>query len=147
MVVSMLATCTAIFVSAVDNTDTPYTFSFNTNAKYTVGRLKTDDSSCYMKYSSGSISYTAKAYGKTTVNTSTHYDRSGGFVYRFTSAHQARFMYNYVYEKSHGSTAVYPIAPYISIQGAATGSGTAAGLWSPDSVYEAGVLPPSDYMK
>ena len=147
MVASMLLACAAIFVSA-DNTDTSYTYSFNTNSRSTLGRYKEDDSCCYMKYETGSIAYTARAHGKTSATDSISYDRSGGFVYRFTSAHEARFMYNYVWEKAHVAGQIaYPICEYISINGSANGTGTATGVWSPDSVNQAGVLPPSDYMQ
>lgn len=143
MVISMLLACTAIFVSAGDNSDEGYSYSFSTNVKYTKGREKLDDTSCYMYYQSGSVTYTASAYGQLAENSTSHVDCSGGFLYRFTSAHQARFMYNYVWETNEktGQT------PYISIKGSCTTSGNCYGVWSPDSVYQAGVLPAGDYIK
>ena len=149
MVMSMFIACASIFVSA-DNADTGFDLYFNTDANYTDARYKTDSTSCYMNYETGNITYTAFACGKETDSEfdSSLYDRSGGFVYRFTSAHEKRFMYNYVWEKAHDpAQMVYPIAPCISISASANGYGTASGKWSPDSIYQAGVLPPSDYMQ
>lgn len=136
--VIMLLSCTTIFASAaINNTDASYSYAFSANSKYTVGRLKKDDSSCYMYYQSGSLTYTASAYGRTSAYSAT-YDCSGGYMYRFTSAHQARFMYNYVYENGYD---------FLAIKGQCLGSGTCKGVWSPDSLYESSVLPPSDYIQ
>lgn len=142
LVLMMTAICLIAFTdmaSANNNVDTSYTFNFSNNNKYTSPRAKYDDSCCYMYYNNGTISFKASARGQanTSISGPNSTDCSQGYKYQFTSAHQKRFMYNNVYESG---------LSYLRIKGESGSSGTAKGYWSPDSVYQATVLPPTDYI-
>ncbi len=127
-----------LVVYAANNIDTAYNYSFSNNSAITVARAKTDSSSCYMNYNSGSISYTAQALGMPQEEGPVADDVSAGYHYSFTLAHERRFMYNYAYEWGY---------PYLCIGASCSTNGVASGLWSPDSVYEYGVLPESDFIQ
>lgn len=142
LVTMLMTVCFIAFtdvVSANNNTDTRYTFNFSNNNKYTSARTKYDDSCCYMYYNNGTISYKASARGQDDASTSgsSSIDCSQGYKYQFTSAHQKRFMYNNVYESG---------LSFLRIKGESGSSGTSKGYWSPDSVNQETVLPPTDYI-
>lgn len=138
VIVATLLSCAAIFAFATDNVDKPFTFYFTSYSGITNARRKTDYSSCYMSYTSGSLTYIASALGQHYEEEVSATDCSHGYRYRFTAAHEKRFMYNYALEDGY---------PWICIGATTVGSGTSSGVWSPDSVYQAGVLPASDYIK
>ena len=124
-----------------DSYDRQFRFIFTDifEGRITGPQTKDNDSSVYMWYSSGSPhSYDAKVIAFTNPNAYEWTDCSGGYHYRFYRG-QKRFMYNYVKENGHSTAGVYGYHQ--------SSAGTASGYWSPDSVYESGVLPASDYLK
>lgn len=142
MAMMMLLSTMAIFASA-SNADSGFTFSFSGYMDRTGIRQKDNDTSMYMYCTSTSTPYIASARG--TYNGSTFYDCSYDwddptptkYTYQFTSGIK-RFMYNYVLE--NGFT-------YCAISANTSSNGSASGYWSPDSVYESGIRPASDYIK
>ncbi len=141
LITSALIMLLSVPVFAGNTTDTKYTFNFSANSNYTSARQKQDDSSCYMYYNNGTLSFTASVYGTYITGTNIpHYDCSNGYHYSFTSNHEKRFLYQYVHDDGNS------YYPYASIRGEATGYGTCKGYWSPDSVYQATVLPASNYI-
>lgn len=124
-----------------DTNDQSYKFIFTDTfeGRITPPREKDNYSSIYMWYSgSGPAFYDAKAIAFTNSLQSEWTDSSGGYHYRFYRG-QRRFMYNYVKEHGYSTAGVYGYNQ--------SSTGTAIGYWSPDSVYESGVLPASDYLK
>lgn len=127
------------------NVDRAFSFYFPTygSVKDTGHQPKENDSSLYMFYSGNGPDYTAKALGYTNfyVAKDCSYDPADrtkySYQYRFYPQCQ-RFMYNYVKENGYH---------YAGIRATSLGAGTASGVWSPDSVYQAGVLPESDYIR
>ena len=127
------------------NVDRAFSFYFPTygSVKDTGHQPKENDSSLYMFYSGNGPDYTAKALGYTNfyVAKDCSYDPADrtkySYQYRFCPQCQ-RFMYNYVKENGYH---------YAGIRATSLGAGTASGVWSPDSVYQAGVLPESDYIR
>lgn len=127
------------------NVDRAYSFYFSEYGavKDTGHQPKEDDSSLYMFYSGNGPVYTAKALGYNNfyVAKDCSYDPADrtkySYQYRFNPG-QKRYMYNYVKENGYH---------YAGIRATSLGAGTAAGVWSPDSVPEAGVLPASDYIR
>lgn len=127
------------------NVDRAYSFYFSGEGavKDTGHQPKEDDSSLYMNYSGNGPAYTAKALGYTYYYfvKDCSYDPADGrqFSYQYTFyPGQKRYMYNYVKENGYN---------HAGIRATSSGAGTAAGVWSPDSVPEAGVLPASDYIR
>lgn len=134
MTMMILATTyqTGIFASAQDSS---YSYNLSKNEGYkTEFRKKENDSSVYMNCKSATKSYKAKVYGGF-ANSDAH-DCSGGYKYLFKSGYK-RFMFNFVNEHKYTVAGVFAIS----------GSGTASGLWSPDSVPQSGVKPETDYIK
>lgn len=142
MALMMLMSAMAIFASA-SNLDSSFQFRFNGYMDRTGVRQKEDSTSMYMNCASITTPYIASARG--TRDGSTFYDCSYDwqaatvkrFTYQFVSGNK-RFMYNYV--KENGFV-------YCAISANTSSNGSATGYWSPDSVYESGVLPASDYIK
>lgn len=131
----VVGTVSIVSVNAANNGDTGYTYNFSALDQYkTDFRLKEDKSSVYMYCQSASSAYRARVYGG---NANGHaIDCSNGYQYRFVAGTK-RFMYNYVKEWGYSRAAVF----------ATIGNGVANGVWSPDSIPQSGVLPPSDYIK
>lgn len=138
MVVTMLAV-----VSFADNTDTPFEYMLAGNQNKTHIRPKDDSSSMYMYCTSASTPYIAEAWGVDDVLYN-HYDCSYDYSvpgdiqrrYYFVTGNK-RFMYNYVIENGYD---------LCFIKGEASILGTATGVWSPDSVYQSGVISANDYI-
>ena len=138
MVAMMLFSVAAITASANNHKDTDYSYSLTGGDHYkTSFCIKEDNSSCYMycKKSTGTYDacvYTGPKLGGCAI------DASGGYHYRFKQG-QKRFMYNYVNEMGYEVCAIFATT---------YNNGTvASGVWSPDSVWEAGVISASDYIK
>lgn len=127
------------------NVDRAFSFYFPTYGavKDTGHQPKENDSSLYMFYSGNGPAYTAKALGYNNfyVAKDCSFDPADGtkysYQYRFYPGTK-RFMYNYVKENGYH---------YAGIRVTSSGTGTVAGVWSPDSVPEEGVLPESDYIR
>ena len=127
------------------NVDRAFSFYFPTygSVKDTGHQPKENDSSLYMYYSGNGPSYIAKALGYTNFYFAKDcsYDPNDlakfSYQYRFDPGTR-RFMYNFVKENGYH---------YAGIRATSLGEGTASGVWSPDSVSEAGVLPESDYIR
>lgn len=127
------------------NVDRAFSFYFPTYGavKDTGHQPKENDSSLYMFYSGNGPAYTAKALGYNNfyVAKDCSFDPADGtkysYQYRFYPGTK-RFMYNYVKENGYH---------YAGIRVISSGTGTVAGVWSPDSVPEEGVLPESDYIR
>lgn len=137
MVFMMLASIAAMSVSAVNNTDTKFSYQLTGGDNFkTEFREKEDDSSVYMKCTSATGSYEARVYSG--IPNSCAVDVSNGYHYHFVQGN-ARYMYNYVIEWGYDAAAVFATTH---------NNGTiASGVWSPDSVWEAGVISASDYIK
>jgi len=86
-----------------------------------------------MKCNSTSSNYQTRILGGLS-SASCAYDCSYGYRYTFTTG-TARFMYSNVYENGYSYAVVQCVTSGI----------TASGVWSPDSVPQSGVLPPSDH--
>lgn len=142
MTMMMLLSAMAISVSA-SNTNSGFNYNFNGSTKLTMTRVKENNSSMYMYCQSANTSYLGSARG--TINGEKYWDCSYNWnvtgstkkIYSFT-ANTARFMYNYVIENGYSRAA---------ISASTSAGGSASGVWSPDSVPQDGVLPPSDYIK
>lgn len=133
--------CMFLYNANADTYDKQFTFRFtdNVEGRQTGPQSKDDDSSMFMWYSSaGPTYYEAKAIGYSNPSQYVWSDCSGGYHYRFYHG-QKRFMYNYVRENGYSAAGIYGYNQ--------SSAGTAGGYWSPDSVYEAGVISASDYLK
>ncbi len=123
----------SVIANAGNISDKGYIYNFNIYDSHKTGfRDKVDATSCYMNCQSASSSYTAKVYGGHPEADA--YDCSMGYVYYFEEGYK-RFLYNSVHESGYEEAAIF-----------GSGSGTASGLWSPDSVYQSGVRPGSDHL-
>ena len=147
MIFIMLVTSLLISVSAKNNTDTPFDFMLAGNANETHIRDKEDASSMYMYCENTTTRYKGIAFGVYSVEGTNIYeeidcsydvneteDRSR--QYWFYSGYK-RFMFNYVNERG---------LDLAFIRGEAEEIGIATGVWSPDSVPEAGVITEYDYI-
>lgn len=142
MSIMMLMSVMVVFSSAT-NIDSDFAFSFNGYMDDTGLRKKDNDSCLYMYCQTANTPYMASARGAYNEYSTDYYDCSFDwdddtpqvFTYTFTSGVK-RFMYNYVIENGFD---------YAAISASTSSNGYASGLWSPDSVSESGVLPPSDY--
>lgn len=136
MAIMMIASTLAITASAsVKDTSFSYSLTGGDNYK-TAFREKENNSSCYMKCSSATGGYQARVYSGP--RNACAVDCSGGYYYYFVQGN-ARFMYNLVIERGYDIAAIFATT---------YNNGTiASGVWSPDSVPQAGVLPGSDYLK
>ena len=142
MSVMMLISAISIFASAT-NVDDPFSFTFNGYMDRTNVRYKDNESNMYMYCVSSDTPYIASARGRATQNYGDFVDCSYDiadptpkvFTYTFTPGIK-RFMYNYVRENGF---------VWAAISANTSSNGYATGWWSPDSVYESGVRPPSEY--
>ncbi|MCM1468626.1 MAG: hypothetical protein NC086_10810, partial [Alistipes sp.] len=122
-----------------DSKDRTFWLEFTSDIPGTMTSMEKKDnsSSVYMKSVYMNTSYTAHVVGGYAGFDSEAEDCSMGRYYRFNYLDCARFMYNDVNERGFSDAAV-----------SAFGSpGAVSGYWSPDSVPQAGVLPPTDYIK
>lgn len=136
MTLMMLLSAMAISVSA-DSRDGTFSYMFNGSTARTEPRLKEDRSSIYMYSATADISYIASAVG---TNNGVEYSDcscTSRYTYTFNKGDK-RFMYNSVNEDGFS---------YAAVSAGASTHGYAVGAWSPDSVPQSGVLPPSDYNK
>ena len=116
-----------------DASDTSWSYNFNYLDGYkTDFRNKDNYSSSYMNCQSASGTYIGKVFGGHPESEA--YDCSMNCSYYFEEGYK-RFMYNDVKESGFEEAAIF-----------GSGSGTASGLWSPDSVYQSGVRPASDHL-
>lgn len=130
--------------SSVDRSFNFYFSGYN-STDCTGHQPKENDSSVYMYYVSGTpgLIYDAHVVGYNNfyLEKDCSYDSSTtskfSYKYRFHNGDR-RLMYNYVRENGY---------QYAGIRAVGHGKGTATGVWSPDSVYEAGLIPESDYIK
>ena len=125
------------------NQDRPYEFHFIGGAAVTDRQVKEDDTSLYMHFMLGTATeYEAHAvgwkYGQVfeTDCSSDPATPKKHYHYKFEKG-QKRFMYNYVRERN---------CPLAGVRAEGISGQSASGVWSPDSVYEAGVIPASDYI-
>ncbi len=150
MLVSIIGAHTGWHVQAANNTDTLFGYFFTTSVQYIPGREKSDYTSVYMHYQNGTPSYTAKVCWQVGGNApmpSNEDATSGTPFYQFTSLHQKRFMYNMVYENHHAYAAAQHQVLYAGVKGTcSTYNGVVQGYWSPDSIYQSGVLPGTDHL-
>ncbi len=131
---------------SASNIDRGYTYHFTTSnnlVQVTTKQPKENDTSLYMYYVSGGPTYVAHAAGYTTISTykDCSYDKNSAaqFSYKYEfKPGQRRYMYNYVRENGYSYAGVYARA-YTA--------GSASGVWSPDSVYESGVISANNYIK
>lgn len=137
MTVMMLASAFTI-VSSASSTDRDFELVFYGNGTdYTGYASKDNGTDVYMKCESTRAGCAAWVKGS---NYSYGYlDCSDGKHYYFTS-NVARFMYSNVYGR-------YLFARIDGSCSYTSSDSIASGAWSPDSVYENGVLPSYDYMK
>lgn len=142
VMLAVIFTCNIVSASTMDRSYSFYFSSYN-QVKDTGHQPKENSSSLYMNYSGNGPSYIGYALGYTNFYGARDcsYDPSDpakySYKYRFSPGNR-RFMYNYVKENGYN---------YAGVRATSLGTGTAAGVWSPDSVYEAGVLPESDYIR
>ena len=117
-------------VNANNHGDTKYTFIFSGWGAQTDARVKTDDSSCYMKCTrmSSNYTYTAYVYGTNYSDKNTLIDVSRGYHYLYKKG-TIRYMRNWVYEENLKYAVIGAnrnnLFPFY-----------AEGVWSPDSVPE-----------
>lgn len=134
--------------SPISNVDRSFDFYFSgyNSSDCTGHQPKENDSSVYMNYVSCSpenLTFDAHVVGYTNyyVEKDCSFDKNSpsrfSYKYRFNRGNR-RFMYNYVLENGYHNAGIRAVA---------YGKGTATGVWSPDSIPEAGVLPESDYIK
>ncbi len=137
MLLTMIISIVSINVGAKNNIDSPFSYELTGGDNFkTPFRDKEDDSSVYMKCINATGSYEARVYSGP--RNACAVDVSFGYHYHFVQGN-ARFMYNYAYECGYDIAAVFATT---------YNNGTvASGVWSPDSVWEAGVLPASDFIK
>ncbi len=137
MLIVVLFMETPALTSMANNSDTSFVFVLNgIDSTQTSPRRKENDTSSYMYCTSCNGHYVGSVWGGEE-NAGLH-DCSGGYRYYFAAGYK-RFMYNYVYELR------YPLCSIVADP--STASITARGVWSPDSVYQAGVNPPTDYIQ
>lgn len=136
LIVAVIITAMPSVLTYANSGDTWYNFVIDEdNDGYTPSRVKENASSCYMYCMNANSNYVGSVYGGN--QDSGAYDCSQGYRYLFAQGTK-RFMYNNVYE-SHLPLALIKGHFY-------SNGGYASGLWSPDSVYQNGVLPASDYI-
>lgn len=131
-------------VSAANTKDKAFNFKFTEKKRITDGRIKEDDSSCYMRCVTATTPYKAWVLGG--VYGQEYTNCAGKYKYYFEKGDK-RYMYNLVVEKAKASgdsdkTLVAAIRVKPDKQ-----KGQASGYWSPDSVYESGVKQGTDYIK
>ncbi len=143
MVFLMLTSIFAV-VAFADNYDTDFEFMLAGNQNKTHIRPKDNSSSMYMYCTYTSTPYIASAWGVDDIaynahNCSYDYDVPGDVqrTYLFVSGNK-RFMYNYVVENGYD---------LCFIKGDTSVLGTARGVWSPDSVYQSGIISADDYIR
>lgn len=139
MVMMMVVSAVRLQPVSADSKDIPFWLEFTGEIPGAVTPMATKDnsSSVYMKSMYMNTTYVAHVVGGNADIPTDAVDCSMGRYYLFNYLDCARFMYNDVYERGCSAAAV-----------SATGSpGAVSGFWSPDSVPQAGVLPPTDYIK
>lgn len=125
-----------LYVSAGNTQDTDFSYVLNAGDQYkTEARQKLDYSSSYMNCMICSGNYVAAVWGGYV--DATAYNCSQGYRYYFATNYK-RFMFNEVKERGFPMCQIFA-EPNLS-------GTTASGKWSPDSVYESGVLPATDYI-
>ncbi len=135
---SMIIISTFIVTVSASSVDSAFNYTLNGQDNYKTSHREKQNNSCvymYCKTITGPTNtYTTKIYGGPR-NAGT-FDCSWGYTYRFYKGYQ-RFMYNSVYEKGYALAAVYANERTSNI--------VVTGVWSPDSVPQSGVLPPTDH--
>lgn len=123
--------------------DRPYTFHFIGGSAVTDRQIKEDDSSLYMYFQLGTATkYEAHAvgwkYGQVFETDCSSDPANPGVHYHYGFIKgQERFMFNYVKERN---------CPLAGVRADGISGQSASGVWSPDSKYEAGVIPATDYI-
>lgn len=123
--------------------DRPYNFHFIGGSAVTDRQIKEDSSSIYMHFMLGTATaYEAHAvgwkYGQLLETDCSSDPANPGVHYHYAfEKGQKRFMYNYVKERN---------CPLAGVRAEGISGQSASGVWSPDSVYEAGVIPATDYI-
>ncbi len=139
MVMMMVVSAVRFEPVSADSKDIPFWLEFTGEIPGAVTPMATKDnsSSVYMKSMYMNTTYVAHVVGGNADIPTDAVDCSMGRYYLFNYLDCARFMYNDVCERGCSAAAV-----------SATGSpGAVSGFWSQDSVPQAGVLPPTDYIK
>lgn len=139
MVMMMVVSAVRLQPVSADSKDRPFWLEFTGDIPGAVTPMRTKDnsSSVYMKSMYMNTTYVAHVVGGDEGIATDAVDCSMGRYYLFNYLDCARFMYNDVHERGCTAAGV-----------SATGSpGAVSGYWSPDSVPQAGVLPPTDYIK
>lgn len=123
--------------------DRPYNFHFIGGSAVTDRQIKEDDTSLYMNFMLGTATeYEAHAVGWKngqlfeTDCSSDPATPEKHYHYKFKKG-QRRFMFNYVKERN---------CPFAGVRAEGISGQSASGEWSPDSIYEAGVIPATDYI-
>ena len=135
-------------VSPTSSVDRSFDFYFSgrNSSDCTGHQPKENDSSVYMNYVSGNpgnLKFDAHVVGYNYYyfEKDCSYDPTStsqfSYKYRFSQGDR-RLMYNYVRENGY---------THAGVRAVGHGKGTATGVWSPDSVYEPGLIPESDYIK
>ncbi len=114
-----------------------FTFTNVIQGAITTMEPKDNSSSVYMNCVDTNTSYVAHVVGGDSSIDASADDHGMGKYYLFNYGGCMRFMYNDVYESGCPDAGVY----------AESSRGYAYGNWSPDSVPQSGVLPPTDYIK
>ena len=123
--VSMLTTALAIPASANNHEDKPFSFfKASATSSGTEQLEKKDDSNMYMKPTYLGTAYTARATASRE-STSQRYWADNGYIYRIDVNNREYFMRNWVNDWGYA---------YGGIHAERISSGTASGVWSPDSV-------------
>lgn len=138
MVMMMVISAVRLQPVKADSKDRTFWLEFTSDIPGAITPMETKDnsSSVYMKSVYMNTTYVAHVVGGDKEVPGVN-DCSMGRYYLFNYLNCARFMYNDVYERGCPAAAI-----------SATGSpGAVSGYWSPDSVPQAGVLPPTDYIK
>lgn len=125
------------------NQNRPFNFHFVGGTAVTDRQVKEDFSSIFMHFMLGTASgYEAHAvgwkYGQLFETDCSSDPANPGVHYHYDFVKgQQRFMFNYVKERN---------CPLAGVRADGISGQSASGEWSPDSVYEAGVIPATDYI-
>ena len=140
MTIATIGLSTKINASSQDR---DYYFHFVGGSAVTNRQIKEDSTSFYMHFQLGTASkYEAHAagwkYGQMFETDCSSDPANPGVHYHYAfEKGQKRYMYNYVQERN---------CPLAGVRADGISGQSASGVWSPDSVYEAGVIPATDYI-
>lgn len=132
----LVSTNPEIYANA-SNVDTTFRYVLDGSDSFKTGaREKENATSCYMYCQTSSGDYVATVWGGHAAAQA--YDCSQGYRYYFLAGYK-RFMFNNVNERGFEMCLICADPN--------TSGTVATGLWSPDSVYQSGVRPATDYIR